>query len=118
MMEQNEILKTLESKAMEIISIFENVSFRYEFDEKRRKFLVSYYPDEKADNDDAFWKAILDMSQSLDDRYGIYAPLFSYGEETFRLSDNAMTIRNSRCTSEMKRRPIRVASRASNASRL
>lgn len=92
MMEQNEILSQMKIMALDIMGRFENVSFRYEFDEKRHLYLVSYYPDQIADNDDRFWKDVLEMSQRMNDMFGVSAPLFSYGEETFKLSEDAKSI--------------------------
>jgi len=71
---------------------YHDVTFKFEYCEKRGIYLVSYNPTlnsarEKSD----FYTEVLNFEDSLDKEFKDYAPLFTENETVFTLSENAET---------------------------
>jgi len=66
---------------------------KYEFNERRNVFVVSFSPSCCIDASDEFNKDALLFENEINNEYGDYAPLFTDEEELFKLSENAKTIK-------------------------
>ena len=69
------------------------LTIKFEYNEKKDKYLVSYSPNDKIQNDDNFMRESMLMEKLFDELYGNYAPLFCDEEEYFKLSPNAEVIK-------------------------
>ena len=79
---------------------FRGVTFRFEFDERRACFLISYdIPSHLLDEDD-IWDALFSFKSRIRDEFGDEAPIFMEGECICRLSSNAQIIQLSSSPSD------------------
>lgn len=69
------------------------LTIKYEWNEKEKVFLVSFYGDKL--NDEKFSEEALSFENELVEIWGCNAPLFTDNEELFTLSDSAQLICNS-----------------------
>lgn len=69
------------------------LTIKFEYNEKKQQYLVSYYPKDKIQSDDEFITDSMMLEQMFVDFYGDYAPLFCDEEELFKLSPNAEVIK-------------------------
>lgn len=117
-MNNEDVKRSIITKAVEFMRRFPNVSFRYAYIPDRRIYFVSYQVAGAIDDHDPMWDDLVDMMRSLDDKFGDKAPLFSEGDRTFRLPADAESISLMPIVSERKHRPVRIASRTAHPSRL
>lgn len=69
------------------------LTIKFEYNEEKNRYLVSYSPKDKIQNDDEFMKESMMLEDWLVELYGNYAPLFCDEEELFKLSPNAQIIK-------------------------
>ena len=76
-----------------ITSRYPGLVVRFEYNESRKVFLVSLYPNDINEEDkEKFSIDVMSFEDELSDLYGWDAPLFCDNEELFRLSQEAQTI--------------------------
>lgn len=68
------------------------LSIKFEYNEKRGIYLVSYSPVSKIGNSDDFIKDSMEFEDKINSLYGDASPLFCDEEKYFKLSSNAETI--------------------------
>ena len=90
-MKDLKIENALRRWAQDMVSRYTWLTLRFEYNEKRDVYLVSYSPEEKAGDD--FVTEAIAFEDRMNELYGDYAPLFCYDEELFRLSPAAEVIR-------------------------
>lgn len=69
------------------------LTIKFEYNEEKDKYLVSYSPKDKIQNDDNFIRDSMMLEDLFVELYGNYAPLFCDEEELFKLSPNAEIIK-------------------------
>lgn len=69
------------------------LTIKYEYNDEKDKYLVSYSPKEKIQSDESFMKDSMMIENLFVELYGNYAPLFCDDEELFKLSPNAEIIK-------------------------
>ena len=69
------------------------LTIKFEYNEEKDKYLVSYSPKDKIENDDNFIRYSSFVEDYFNYVYGNYAPLFCDDEELFKLSPNAEIIK-------------------------
>lgn len=69
------------------------LTIKFEYNEKKQCYLVSYSPKDKIQSDDEFITDSMMLEQMFVDFFGDYAPLFCDEEELFKLSPNAEVIK-------------------------
>lgn len=91
-MKRLEIETSLRSWAKEMVSRFEWLTIRFEYNNVRHRYLVSYYYATNIDDNDPFYKEALDYEDKMNILYMDDAPLFCDEESLFKLSTDAETI--------------------------
>lgn len=76
----------------EMLTKYEWLRVKFEFNAKRGVYLVSFSPKSQILLSDEFNLEAMRFEDELNDRYGDDAPLFTDEEELFELSDNAVVI--------------------------
>lgn len=76
-----------------LVQKYQWLTIKYEYNEYRKEYLVSYYPKEEIENDDNFMRDSMMMEDVCNQVYGELAPLFCDEEEYFKLSPNAEVIK-------------------------
>ena len=69
------------------------LTIKFEYNEEKNRYLVSYSPNYKIQNDDNFMKESMMLEDYFNMVYGELAPLFCDEEEYFKLSPNAEVIK-------------------------
>lgn len=69
------------------------LTVKYEYNEEKDRYLVSYSPKDKIQNNDNFMKYSSFVENLFNKVYGDLAPLFCDDEELFKLSPNAEIIK-------------------------
>ena len=76
----------------DFVERFREVTFRFEFDEKRSCFLISYsVPSHLWDEEDV-WDELFSFKSRIRDEFGKDAPIFMEGESICKLSSKAQLI--------------------------
>ena len=84
--------EVLISNMTDFVERFREVTFRFEFDEKRSCFLISYnVPSHLWDEEDV-WDALFSFKSRIRDEFGKDAPIFMEGESICKLSSKAQLI--------------------------
>jgi len=83
---------TLRDWAKDMVSRYEWLTVRFEYNEDRHRYLVSYYPVSRIDESDVFCLEASEFEDSINIKYLDNAPLFCDEERLFRLSSRAETI--------------------------
>ena len=82
-----ELEKTLRQWAEDMVKRYTWLTIRFEYNEKRRAYLISYSPESKADEDERFVIESSAFEDWINEQYdGLKAPLFCYEERLFKLS--------------------------------
>lgn len=90
-----ELEKTLRQWAEDMVKRYTWLTIRFEYNEKRRAYLISYSPESKADEDERFVIESSAFEDRINEQYdGLKAPLFCYEERLFKLSPTAEVIRH------------------------
>ena len=101
-MKNPKIEKILREWAKDMVNRYDWLTIRFEYNEDRRHYLVSYYPGERIDQCDEFCLESSDFEDSINLEYLDDAPLFCDDERLFRLSPNAETISKPKTASKPK----------------
>lgn len=88
---KEKVLDTLIPRLEEITAKYSWLSVRYEYNEKRRVYLVSYDYARKSE-DPGFIRSSIELEEQMNAFFGDEAPLFCDNEELFHLSPNATQI--------------------------
>lgn len=75
-----------------MINAYSWLTIKYEYNEERNLFLVSFSPKEAINKNEGLCAEILDFEDKMNALYGDGAPLFCDDEEYFHLSDKATTM--------------------------
>ncbi|MDE6718051.1 MAG: hypothetical protein K2J70_07655 [Muribaculaceae bacterium] len=94
-MRKQEIEDKLREELTNIVKAYPFLTYRFEFCEKRNKFLVSVSSNRYIGSDEDIWDVFLDSEQRFEDEFGMDAPLFTSDEHLFKLSSNAVVIKPS-----------------------
>ncbi len=90
-----ELEKTLRQWAEDMVKRYTWLTIRFEYNEKRRAYLISYSPESKADEDERFVIESSAFEDRINEQYdGLKAPLFCYEERLFKLSPTAEVVRH------------------------
>lgn len=84
-MKNDNIIALLKEWFNIMLKKYEGLSFKYEYSEKRKVYLVSYNASDDLLDDDAFCCDIIDFENEMNNEWGIYAPLFCENESLFEL---------------------------------
>lgn len=76
-----------------MVKIYKWLTIKFEYNEEKNRYLVSYSPKYKIQNDDNFMKESMMLEDYFNMVYGELAPLFFDDEELFKLSPNAEVIK-------------------------
>lgn len=95
-MKKTELENILNAWFEDMLSKYDWLSFKYEFDEKRNVFLVSYFPADKINTNDEFCRDAMAFEDKVNYLYGDDAPLFEDEETLFPLSEKAIVISNTK----------------------
>lgn len=90
------IEEKLKKELTNIVRMYPFLTYKYEFNEKRNKFLVSVSSDRKIERDEEIWDVFLESEQGFEDEFGMSAPLFTSDERLFKLSSKAVVIKQNR----------------------
>lgn len=71
-----------------IIKEYKKISIKYEYNQQRRRLLVSYFPKDYIFSNDNLLRKINRIEDKLKFKFVNY-PLFCYEEDLFKLTDNA-----------------------------
>ena len=86
MMQQDELSMWMREMILKYIDI----TFKYEYSEYRKRFLISF---SKKKKDSSFWKDLVKFNEDMDKQYSILErPLLCENEKIFKLSENAKII--------------------------
>lgn len=77
-------------KAM--IDRFPWLSFKFEFSNRKKRYIVSFSPIEKIEQNEEFCLESLNFSEQMENKYPDNTPLFCDDEDLFKLSENAELI--------------------------
>ena len=91
-MKNLEIETSLRSWAKEMVSRFNWLTIRFEYNNVRHCYLVSYYYATNIDDNDPFYKEALEYEDNMNKLFMDDAPLFCDEESLFKLSSDAETI--------------------------
>ena len=91
-MKNPKIENTLRVWAKDMVSRYDWLTIRFEYNEDRHHYLVSYYPGETIEQNDEFCLESSDFEDCINLEYLNEAPLFCDDERLFHLSPNAETI--------------------------
>lgn len=72
---------------------FADLSFRYEYNQSRSVYTVSYDASTDVLNNEEFCDCVTEFEDMMDCRFGINAPLLTEKDMWFKLSDNAIIVR-------------------------
>lgn len=95
-MKKNLIENSLIQWFDEMLKKYADVSFKYEYNEKRHVYLVSYTVTGDEYQEVSFFQDIMIFEDKMDLLFENDAPLFCEDESLFKLSDNAILISNSK----------------------
>lgn len=85
-MQQDELSRWMREMVLKYIDI----TFKYEYSEYRKRFLISF---SKKKKDSSFWKDLVKFNEDMDRQYSILErPLLCENEKIFKLSENAKII--------------------------
>ncbi len=87
--EQERIIKEW---AESMVNKYDWLIIKYEYNEERKVFLVSYYPEKLIANNEEFAIDAMRFEDDLNLKYGIFSPLFCDEESLFKLSSKATVI--------------------------
>ena len=85
-MKRDEILVRLRNWCNMITKKYEWLTVKFEYNDKRETYLVSFYPCSKIDTCDQFNIDAMAFEDEMNDLYGNMAPLFCDEESCFKLS--------------------------------
>lgn len=71
-----------------LIKEYKNFSIRYEYNQQRKRLLVSYFPKDYIFNNEDLLQKINKIEDKLKFKFNNY-PLFCYDEDLFKLSNDA-----------------------------
>ena len=95
-MKDLEVERTLRQWAKDLVSRYTWLTIRFEYNERREAYLVSYYPEWKIEEDEDFVIESGAFEDRMNEQYDEFrAPLFCYEEKLFKLSPHAEVIRHS-----------------------
>lgn len=94
-MNRNQIENSLTEWFEDMLKKYIDVSFRYEYNEKRNVYLVSYSINVDECQESAFFKDVMAFEDKMDLLFENDAPLFCEGESLFKLSSDAIIKSNS-----------------------
>ena len=100
-MKDLELEMILRQWAQGMVSRYTWLTIRFEYNEMRRVFLVSYSPRQMIKESEPFMLESMAFEDQMNELYDYEAPLFCYDERLFRLSPAAEVIRY-----EPKRMPV------------
>ena len=88
-MKKLEILEKLRNWCNNITLKYEWLTVKFEYNDRRGTYLVSFYPCSKIEESDQFNIDAMAFEDEMNDIYGDMAPLFCDEESCFRLSGDA-----------------------------
>ena len=109
-MRNPELESILREWAKDMVNRYEWLTIRFEYNENRGHYLVSYYPAERINQSDEFCLESSDFEDSINLKYLNNAPLFCDDERLFRLSPKAETIRRPSWLEWFKSAPMPLVS--------
>lgn len=94
-MEKEQLTKLLKNWSNLMVSKFDGLTIRFEYNDKYRCYIVSYNRLQNKEQANKFYRYLIKFEKVLEDKYPFKAPLFSENERLFKLSDKAIIITQS-----------------------
>lgn len=89
MNKKEQIEKQLKNWFNQMLVKYTWLKIKYEYNDAKECFLVSFYTSSNLEYPDSFDKEVLMFEEDMDNQYGDYSPLFCDNETLFKLSSNA-----------------------------
>lgn len=89
---KEKIEKDIKNEIGKFLASHPALAFRYEFNDIRDLYLISYILPNNLNDTDLLWKDIADLESIFEERFGDNAPLFCEKDRLFKLSERANMI--------------------------